>query len=68
MQTLLEYTNELDALQKRLETDIAQREAQIAALKAENTKLHNGMARKISALQKVVAKAAEANAKSDIKK
>lgn len=63
MATLLEYTNKLDAVQREFETDIAQREALIKSLQLENEKLHKGMNRKLSTLSRLVAKAAEANAK-----
>jgi hypothetical protein len=64
MPTLLEHINDIDAVQRRFETDILQLDAKIAALKLEKHKLHSGVNRKLSTLSRLVSKAAEVNAKS----
>jgi hypothetical protein len=64
MPTLLELTNDADALQKRFEAEAERLNTEIAERKLQLTRLHNGMHRKVSSLQKTIAKAAEANAKT----
>lgn len=63
MPTLLELTNDADALQKRFEAETQRLNEEIAERKLQLTRLHNGMNRKLSSLSKSIAKAAEANAK-----
>lgn len=63
MATLLEFTNELDAIQKKFEAEVLQNQQKQAALKLESDRLHKGVHRKMTALQKVIQKATEANDK-----
>lgn len=62
--TLQEYINDIDVIEKKFETHLAILDAQEAAIKLEKHKLHSGVNRKLATLSRKVAKAAEANAKT----